>query len=98
MFWRKREDKLVELLVKVLEQNNETQKNFLETTNRIADAAKQQGEVLAQYLQLFKSPTPPRRWTANEGVEQDMKKELEKAGYPSAGTIEEQAAWLSNNL
>lgn len=98
MFFRKREDRLVELLTKVLEQNNETQRAFLETTNRIADAARQQGEVLASYLDLFKSPAPTKRWTANEAVEQDMKDELVKAGYPADGTIEEQAAWLSNNL
>lgn len=98
MFWRKREDRLVELLVKVLEQNNETQRAFLETTTRIADAAKQQGEVLSQYLNLFKSPAANRTWTSAQGAEKEMREELENAGYPVNGTVEEQAAWLATNL
>jgi hypothetical protein len=93
-----REDKLLEVLNKVLEQNNETQKAFLEATTRISEAAKQQGEVLARYLDLFKNPDPPRRWTSQHADQAELRKMLEADGYPVDGTEEEQAKWLAEQL
>lgn len=96
--FRKREDQLLELVSKVLQQNAETQRAFLEVTNRISETAKQQGEVLARYLDLFKTPSEPRRWTAQQNDAQEMKKILEAEGYPFGGDEKEQAEWLAENL
>lgn len=96
--FKRREDQLIKLLTKMTEQQAENQRAFLDTTNRFAEAAKQQGEVLSKYLDLFKTPAEPRRWTGQQTADQEMKEALKREGYPVDGTEEEQAKWLAENL
>lgn len=100
MWWpfRKKQDELLALVTKVIEQNNETQKGFLDAANRIAEVAKQQGEVLGKYLDLFKSPEPPRRWTSKDQEQAELQQLLEEEGFPVDGTEKERTEWLMNNL
>lgn len=95
MWFRRKTDPLIDALQQILKQNAETQKAVMDVAKQMAVAAAKQSEVLAGYLDLFKSPDPPRRW--ERSIKEEDANFLRSEGFPIDAPIEDQARWLANH-
>ncbi len=95
MWFRRKTDPILDALQAILKQNAESQKAVMDVAKQMAIASAKQSEVLASYLDLFKSPEPPRRWERD--IEQENKNYLAERGFPVEASVKEQAKWLAEH-
>lgn len=90
------QDHLMATLNILIDGQQRTNQAVMQAVSAMSDASKQQSEVLSKYLDLFKTPGEPQRWT--DDIEVTNKEELYKLGFPAEGTEAEQAQWVLDNL
>ena len=95
-FFKKRREaerqEMLEAFERIAQQNREALDRGMDMLARIADVSAKQTEALTAYLNLFKTPDPPKSHTIRPDDEQKLF--LEGQGFPSQGTPQEQMEWL----
>jgi len=100
MFWRKKDEqveKLIQTLDLVIKNQQQMTTTVMNTVQAFSEVASKQADVLNKYLDLFKTPGDPQRWT-DEPDPEEKKAELIAAGFPHGASEAEQAQWVLDHL
>jgi hypothetical protein len=99
-FWRRKDEqveRLIATLDLVIKNQQQMTTTVMNTVQAFSEVASKQADVLNKYLDLFKTPGEPQRWT-DEYDEEAKKQELAVKGFPHGGSEAEQAQWVLDHL
>lgn len=99
-FWRRKDEqveKLIQTLDLVIKNQQQMTVTVMNTVQAFSEVASKQADVLNKYLDLFKTPGEPQRWT-DEHDPEEKQQDMIAAGFPHNGTEAEQAQWVLDHL